>query len=121
MDSLKGAIAATASSFLAALVFAYIFRIPVPMFGLLGPLGQFSAYSMNFLDVLTAVIVAWLFYGAFGGFVIVPALGAIAGWFAGKRFPSARDRNRNVVLWAAVAGVIPVFGLSVLDLVIGPW
>ena len=72
MDSIRGAIAALTSSILVALLFAYTFRIPVPMAGMLGPLGDFNPYSMDFSTVLTSVAVAWLFFGLFGGFIVVP-------------------------------------------------
>lgn len=91
------------------------------MGGMLGPIGEISPYSMSFSVVITSVVVAWLFYGLFGGFVILPALGAIAGHLAGQKFSGARNKRQMVVLWAAMAGVIPVFALSILDFIIGPW
>jgi hypothetical protein len=121
MDSIRGAIVALTSSILVALLFAYTFRIPIPMVGMLGPLGAFNPYSMGLSEVLTAVAVAWLFYGLFGGFMILPVFGAIAGHVASQKFSAARNKNKMVVLWAALAGVIPVFGLSILDFIIGPW
>lgn len=121
MLSIRGAIVALASSFLVAVLFAYTFRIPIPMGGMLGPLGDFNPYSMGFSEVLTSVAMAWLFYGLFGGFVIFPVFGAVAGHLAGRKFSSAKNKSKMVVLWAALAGVIPVFGLSILDFIIGPW
>lgn len=118
---MRGAIAALASSIFVALLFAYSFRIPIPMGGMLGPLGEFSPYSMAFAEVLTSVAVAWLFYGLFGGFVVLPVIGAIAGHLAGRKYSAAKNKNQMVVLWAALAGGIPVFGLSILDFMIGPW
>ncbi|MDO8346432.1 MAG: hypothetical protein Q7S85_00895 [Rugosibacter sp.] len=121
MDSIRGAIVALTSSILVALLFAYTFRIPIPMGGMLGPLGEFNPYSMGFSEVLTSVAMAWLFYGLFGGFGILPVFGAIAGHLAGRKFSSTKSKNKMVVLWAALAGAIPVFGLSILDFMIGPW
>lgn len=121
MNSIRGAIVALMSSILVALLFAYTFRIPIPMGGMLGPLGEFSPYSMGFSGVLTSVAAAWLFYGLFGGFVILPIFGAIAGHIASRKFSAAKNRNKMVVLWAALAGAIPVFGLSILDFIIGRW
>ncbi|NNM70298.1 MAG: hypothetical protein HKM00_10125 [Gallionella sp.] len=121
MDSIRGAIVALTSSILVALLFAYTFRIPIPMGGMLGPLGGLNPYSMGFSGVLTSVAVAWLFYGLFGGFVILPVFGAIAGHLASQKFSAAGNKRQMVVLWAVLAGMIPVFGLSILDLIIGPW
>jgi len=109
------------ASILVALLFAYTFRVPIPMGGMLGPFGEFSPYSMEISEVLTSVLMAWLFYGLFGGFVVLPLCGAIAGHLAGHRYSIAKNKNRMVVLWAALASVAPVFGLSILDYIVGPW
>ena len=53
MDCIRGPIAALVSSILVAVLFAYTFRIPIPMGGLLGPFGEISPYSMNFSTVVT--------------------------------------------------------------------
>lgn len=121
MDALKGAAAALMSGFLVALVFAYCFRIPVPLGGMLGPLGAFSPYAMSFKEVFLSVAGAWVFYGLFGGFFILPLCGAIAGRWAGRKFARERCKNRMVISCAALASAIPVFCLSVLDWIIGPW
>lgn len=121
MNALKGAVVALVSSLLVALLFAYTFRIPVPMGGMLGPFGAFSPYSMNFLDVVSTVSMAWLFYGIFGGFLVLPLCGALAGYLAGRKYSNRKDSDRMIALWSAVASAVPVFGLSVLDYIIGPW
>jgi hypothetical protein len=121
MDALKGSVLALFFSFLVALVFAYIFRIPIPLVGMLGPLGAFSPYTMDFTEVLTSVFVAWVFYGMFGGFLILPLFGALAGQWASRKFPRQHDKDRMVILYTAIAGTIPVTCLSILDYIIGPW
>jgi len=62
-DAKKGAFFALASSLLVALLFAYIFRIPIPMGGYIGPFGVISTYGMPIVDVLLSVLVAWVFKG----------------------------------------------------------
>ena len=121
MDALKGSAIALFSSFLAALVFAYTFRVPIPLGGMLGPFGELSPYTTSFKDVFVSVFGAWVFYGMFGGFLVLPIFGAIGGWYAGRKFGHARNKNRMIILHAALASVIAVAGLSVLDVIIGPW
>jgi len=121
MDAIKGSVIAPFSGFLVALVFAYTFRIPIPLGGMLGPLGEFSPYAMSFKDVFISVLGAWVFYGMFGGFLLLPIVGAIGGQYAGRKFRHTRNKNRMIVSYAAIASVIPVAGLSILDYIIGPW
>jgi hypothetical protein len=121
MDSIRGAIVALISSFLVALLFVYTFRLPIPMVGMLGPMGEFAPYATPFFSVLTSVAMAWLFFGLFGGFIIVAVCGAIAGHLASRRFAGLGNKNKMIAWWAALAGVLPVFGLSTLDFFIGPW
>jgi hypothetical protein len=120
-DALKGAIVALVSSFFVALLFAYLFRLPVPMGGMIGPFGEFSTYGMAIGDVFMSVIFAWVFYGIFGGFIILPLCGAIAGVAAGRKYSGTNGRNRMIVLWSGVISTIPVLALSTLDYVMGPW
>ncbi len=121
MDALKGSAIALLFSFLVALVFAYTFRIPIPLAGMLGPFGTLSPYAMSFTEVFVSVFAAWLFFGIFGGFLILPILGAIAGHWASRRFAQAKRKNRMVTFYASISSVIPVTCLSILDYIIGPW
>ena len=121
MDSLKGAITAVPSSFLWAILFAYLFRIPIPMGGYIDPFGEVSTYGIGIFDVVKAVSVAWLFYGVLGGFIILSAVGAIAGVLSGSIYSKSNTKNRMVLVWSCVASAIPVFVLSILDYIIGPW
>lgn len=109
------------SSYFVALLFAYTFRIPIPLAAYYGPLGEISTYSLTVVEVLKSVLVAWVFYGIFGGFIIVPVLGAAAGLLAGRKHISSRNRRSMIVLYSVLAGSAPVLALSVLDYVIGPW
>ena len=121
MDALKGAIVALVSSLLVAILFAYSFRVPIPLGGMIGPFGELSTYTMGIGDVLISVFIAWAFYGVFGGFIILPLCGAIAGALAGRKYFSSKNKNKMIVLWSASISAIPVFALSVLDYIIGPW
>jgi hypothetical protein len=120
-DALGGAMTALASSVFVALLMAYTFRIPIPLAAYIGPLGDLSTYSMSVMEVARSILIAWVFYGVFGEFMILPALGAAAGVLAGRKYRDVRNKNRMIVLYAVLAGAIPVFALSVLDYVIGPW
>jgi len=120
-DELRGAIVALASSLLVAIMFAYVFRIPIPMGGYIGPFGEFGIYGMALVDVLKSVFVAWVFYGIFGGFIILPTCGAITGALVGHKYSKSKNKNKMIVLWAIVISTIPVFILSILDYLIGPW
>lgn len=121
MDALKGSAVALVSSLLVAFLFAYTFRLPIPLEGMLGPLGEFSPYTMRVEEVAVSVFAAWLLYGISGGFIVLSLVGGLAGRAAGRRYGGARNKNRIVMLYAALASAIPVAGLSVLDYIIGPW
>lgn len=120
-DAKKGAIFALASSLLVALLFAYIFRIPIPMGGYVGPFGEISTYSIPIVQVILSVLVAWVFYGIFGGFIILPVFGAVTGEYIGRKYAGSKNKNKIILLWSFVVSAIPVFILSILDYLIGPW
>lgn len=121
MDILKGIVTALTASFLVALLFAYTFRLPIPMGGMVGPLGSVSTYTLGLGDVLHTVFFAWVFYGLLGGFVIVPISGALAGYWAGQTFAGRQGKNAMILLFSALASAIPVTVLATLDYIIGPW
>lgn len=121
MNAIKGALMAILSSLFFALVFAFVFRLPIPLAGMLGPFGDLSPYSHSLNDALESVVIAWLFYGAFGGFIVVPMFGAIAGFLAGQKYALVKFKDRKILLWSSVAGGIPVFLLSISDYIFGAW
>lgn len=121
MNMAKGALFALASSLLIALLFAYVFRIPIPMVGYIGPFGIVSSYSISVVEVLISVLLAWVFYGAFGGFIILPLLGAVTGAIVGRIYAESESKNKIILLCSFLMGAIPVFILSILDYLIGPW
>lgn len=121
MNALKGAAIALLASLLTAVLFAYLFRLPVPFVGYIGPFEALGIYDTPVLEALQGIVVAWVFYGVLGGFVIVPLCGALTGVAIGAKFAASDKKNRLLVLWSGLAGVVPVFILSILDLIIGPW
>jgi hypothetical protein len=120
MNILKGVTLTLFSSLAIALIFAFIFRLPIPMGGIIGPFGEYSSYR-NFLEVPKMVFTAWLFYGAFGGFIIFPLLGGLAGHLAGKNLDTVKNINIKIFKYSFVAGLIPVLFISTLDFIIGKW
>ena len=91
------------------------------MDGMLGPFGDINPYDWSVGGVIKAVTMAWFFYGALGGFIVIPTLGAIAGFISGKMCFSSKKRNTSIVVCSIFAGGVPVFCLSILDNIIGPW
>ncbi len=121
MDALKGIAIALISSLFIAILFAYIFRIPIPFGGYIGPFGELSSYNIGVFGVLKSIIFAWMFYGLFGGFIILPILGAVSGIIIGRTYQNSIKKNKMIVLWVTLVSAIPVFILSILDYIIGPW
>jgi len=121
MDALKGIAIAVIFSLIIAILFAYIFRFPIPMSGYIGPFGEFSSYQNDFPGVLKSVLIAWIFHGAFCGFIILPILGAISGIVIGRKYQNSTKKYKMIVLLVTLLSLIPVFILSILDYIIGPW
>jgi uncharacterized protein YqgC (DUF456 family) len=67
------------------------------------------------------VLVAWVFYGMFGGFIILPLLGAVTGEIVGRIYVESESKNKMILLWSFLISAIPIFILSILDHLIGPW
>lgn len=91
------------------------------MGGCIGPFGAISPYDKSPLYIVRAVVLAWAFYGVFGGFIILSLSGGVAGAWAGRIHSKSKKKDRILILWSLVAGTIPVFVLSILDWIIGPW
>lgn len=121
MDALKGMITALVTSFFIGLLFAYTFRLPIPLVGMMGPFGEVSTQSFGFFGVMVAVLAAWLVYGFLGGFIVVPFFGGVAGYFAGRAFQGSAKKNQIVIAFSAIASAVPVVLISTLDFIIGPW
>jgi len=120
-NALTGAIVALVSSYFTAVLFAYTFRVPIPFVGYSGPFGEFSTYDMPVVELLHSVVVAWVFYGLFGGFIILLVGGSIVGILVGRKYSDAKSRTVMIALWSVAIGAVPVLVLSVLDYIVGPW
>jgi len=109
-DGLKGAIAALLASLPIAVVFAVIYRFPIPFVG-----------YVHGIENIRTVPIAWIFYNLFGGFIVLLGGGAIIGTIVGSRFENDAKKNVMIVLWSAIFAMCCVAVLSVLDKIIGPW
>lgn len=121
MATFKGILTALVASYFLGLLFAYVFRVPIPFAGYMGPFGDISSYSASVGEVLLAVAAAWLVYGALGGFLVLAVAGGVAGCWAGQQRASKSMQNVMIVGLATLASAIPVTFLAVLDWLIGPW
>jgi hypothetical protein len=122
LNAVKGASIAIASSLVVAVLFAYLFRLPIPMGGMIGPFGDLNTFGISPFVVLQGVLMAWVFYGFFGGLIILLVLGAISGIIVGKKYSGPTDnKNKMIALWSVMISVLTVFFLSILDFIIGPW
>ncbi len=122
MDILKGTIIAVVASFPVAILFSLLFRLPVPMGGYIGPFGEIGVYDFGAVELFKTVFLAWIFYGMFGGFIILSVFGAITGVIVSRKYPeSVAIKNKMIVLWATIISAIPILPLSILDYIIGPW
>lgn len=67
-------------------------------------------------------LIAVLFYGLFGGFVVLAALGAAAGTAANLLARQDARRERWLIVAFALAGdLLVVMILAVLDKMVGKW
>ena len=108
---LRGALPAVALAFPLTALCALIYRFPVP----------FGGYKTGLVAVPRALL-AVVCYGILGGFPALLGAGALGGLVAyaiGR--PDARRIRRLVLTFAALAALLDVGLLAVLDKLIGPW
>lgn len=117
-DALRGMVIAIKDSLLMVVLFACLFRFPIPFIGYVGPFGEVSAYSIH---MVVPLLIAWVFYGLFGGFFILASCGAMTGMIIGHIYSESDYKNRMISVWTIVISTIPIFVLSILDFIIGPW
>jgi len=69
-DLVRGAFASVISSLPISIIFALVYRFPVPFGGYVGP---FSVHHTDFgiVEIIKIIPFAWLFYGILGGFVVL--------------------------------------------------
>ncbi len=106
-----GVIWAIAIAFPLTALCALLFRFPLPLAGYRsGP------------SAVPASLLAALFYGSLGGFVVLAVLGALSGMAANKMRvkESGGARTLTKILATGAAGLY-VLTLAMLDKIIGPW
>jgi len=106
----RGAITALIASLPLAMLFTVVYRFPIPF-------GEYS-HGIKYLPV---VLVAWIFYGIFGGFIIMAGGGALIGMAIGRRIINDNGRKWMITISAIIYAPCGVAFLSVLDKIIGPW
>jgi hypothetical protein len=106
-----GAATAVAASFPLAALCALAFRFPIP----------FDGYRSGSAAIRPALL-AVVFYGVLGGFVVQAGVGGVAGLFAEHYGASRPRRTFGLCLALATMGASAgVVLLAVLDFIIGPW
>jgi hypothetical protein len=105
---LLGAVTACLSAFPAAALVAMVYGFPVP----------FGGKERDPDRVLLAVV----FYGILGGFVVLAGAGAVAGSWAHATSGANRGRAQKLTLiFSGLAALAAAIALAVLDLFIGQW
>jgi hypothetical protein len=104
------------------LLFFFVFLFLSPLGGYIGPFGEIGVYDFGAVELFKTVFLAWIFYGMFGGFIILSVFGAITGVIVSRKYSgSVAIKNKMIVLWATTISAIPILLLSILDYIIGPW
>jgi hypothetical protein len=120
MNILKGITLTAFLSLVVALLFAFFYRLPIPMGGILGPFGEYGSGS-NILETIKMVFTAWVFYGFFGGFIVLLIFGVLAGYFGSKVSDTSINSNLKILQYSFIGGFVPVLFIATLDFIIGPW
>jgi hypothetical protein len=108
---LTGAVIATIGAFPMAALVALVYRFPIPF------AGEESGIKAAIVSPFAVV-----FYGLLGGFLVLPCLGAVAGFLAHRiAEPDRKSIFRWTVRFALVADLIAALFLALLDKIIGPW
>jgi hypothetical protein len=106
-----GAVVAVLATFPLAALCALLFRFPIP----------FDSYRSG-LTAMRPALLAVVFYGLLGGFIVQAALGGVAGLVAEHYGAHNRARTWRLCLGlAAVGSLVGVVALAILDFIIGPW
>ena len=87
---------------------------------IIGPFGE-SNSGNNILETIKMAFFAWLFYGIFGGFIVLAVFGGLAGNLAFKTSDGLINKNIQMIKYSIIAGLVPVLFISTLDLFIGSW
>ena len=106
-----GILSSFCSVFIATILVTVFYRFPVPFA---------EQYATGREEALTGLL-ALLFYGILGGFVVVLGLGLLSGLLV-YRFPSTEEKMKfEIIGISALLNLLAVILLSTLDKIIGPW
>jgi hypothetical protein len=106
----SGALSALISMFPAAFLLALFWRFPIP----------FSGYETG-LNAAFKSIIAVVYYGLMGGFIIVPGLGALSGAAAYRISNDKTKANKLSIRFGCLCALLLGILLSTLDKIIGDW
>jgi hypothetical protein len=128
-DALKGAIIAIVSSLPIAMLFALLYRFPIPIVGYIGPFADSYVdnpidHANDIINIATVVSMAWFVYGMSGGFIILSVGGAITGKIISSKYSglaNKRQKNILVIICGIIIAILSVGLLSTLEYIIGPW
>ena len=106
-----GILSSFCSAFIATLLVTVFYRFPVPFA---------EQYATGREDAFTALL-ALLFYGILGGFIVVLAIGLLSSHLV-CRFSSTEGKMKlEIIGISASVNLLAVILLSTLDKIIGPW
>lgn len=106
--------------FPSALAVGSIYRFPVPFRGYVSGAELFQEGPRGTMELIWMLLQAVLYYTAWGGFLVLAVLGAVAG-LAGWRLGKPDHVNRYVRNLALGLTLATAGALSVLDKIIGRW
>jgi hypothetical protein len=78
MNIFKGIYLTAFLSLVIALIFAFTFRLTIPMGEIIGPFGEYDSTS-NFIETIQMVFTPCVYYGLLGGFIVIAIFGGFAG------------------------------------------
>lgn len=120
--AIKCAMLSITFSFPISLALALFYRFPIPMGGYIGPASDIGIDYSNILDILKMVSIAWVFYGIFGGFIVLAIGGAAASKLTlHKTSKTEHSQVKNLVVRAVCVSFLGCGALAILDYIIGPW
>jgi hypothetical protein len=108
--ALTGALAAIVLAFPLAALTALVFRFPIP----------FGSYESGPAAVPLALM-AVVFYGTLGGFLLLGVLGAGAGIVVHRTATNGQPLVTRILRYSLLLALAAVLTLAILDKLIGAW
>ena len=121
--TIKSALYAIVLSLPMALLFILSFRFPIPFAGYIGPFSKNGLGSVDVLDLLLTVGMAWFLYCIFFGGFIVLSLAGVVFQVLGNRLYGSRYPGHTLrpIYAALLSAFVCCLFLATLDYYIGPW